>query len=86
MSKASDAAYPMTSALVLSSSRLSAPPPAADLEAAGVEVQGETNCPSLLQDVIGKQTEVAACFQKRLDERMLVDRAKGILMGARHPW
>lgn len=57
----------MTSALVLSSSGSAAPPLAADLEAAGVEVYGETDCSNLLQDVIKKQTDIVVCFQETPD-------------------
>lgn len=61
----------MTSALVLSSEGPAAPPLAADLEAAGFEVRGETDCANLLQDVIKKSSDVVVCFQEALDTPFL---------------
>jgi len=61
----------MTSALVLSSDGPAAPPLAEDLQAAGFEVRGETDCSNLLQDVIKKATDVVVCFQEALDAPFL---------------
>ena len=57
----------MTTALVLSSGGPAAPTLATDLAAAGVEVQGDTDCTHLLQDLIKKTPDVVVCFQDTPD-------------------
>ena len=57
----------MTTALVLTSHSLTAPPLGADLAAAGFQVCGEANCSNLLQEVLKKSTDIVVCFQETPD-------------------
>ncbi len=74
----------MTSALVLSSRSLAAPPLTDDLEAAGVHVCGDTDCPNLVQDVVRKAPEIVVCFQDAPDAAFFASLA-ALAMAAPRP-
>jgi AmiR/NasT family two-component response regulator len=54
----------MTAALILSSSSPGAPPLAADLVSAGLDICGDSDCLNLLQDVIKKAPDIIVCYQE----------------------